>query len=85
MKNVVGVGYKKANIYDFVRFFKCNGRNAEICSGTDLISGIFWPKDRCSNPPCHKCLGGTTRKIKRNAYCIIILNIYSLHRHYKTL
>ena len=76
MKNVIGVGYKKANIYDFVRFFKCNGRNAKICSGTRLIPGIFWPKDRCSNQPCNKCLGETTRKIQRNTYCIIILDIY---------
>ena len=65
MKSVIGVGYMEANIYDFVRFFKCEGRRAEICSG------IFWPKDRCSNPPCNKCLGETTpattptRKIKR--------------------
>ena len=57
MKNVVGIEYKRANIYDFVRFFKCVGRQPEKCPDTD----IFWPTDRCSKPPCNKCLGETLK------------------------
>ena len=51
MEHVVGVGYKKANIYDFVRFYKCANREPNKCSN------IFWPHNRCSSPPCDKCLG----------------------------
>ena len=55
MKNVIGVGYKKANIYDFVQFFKCKGTKAKKCHG------IFWPEGRCTNPPCNKCQGKSSR------------------------
>ena len=74
MKNVIGVGYKQANIYDFVQFFKCNDRYADICSGTRLISGIFWPGNRCSNPPCNRCQSETTSKIKKK---------YQLHNYFE--
>ena len=51
MKALIGVGFKDANIYDFVRFYKCAKRKPKKCSG------IFWPTDKCSKPPCNKCFG----------------------------
>ena len=59
MKNVIGVGYKKANIYDFVQFFKCKGTKAKQCPG------IFWPEGRCTNPPCNKCQGKSSRQVTK--------------------
>ena len=62
MKAVVGVGYEEANIYDFVRFYKCADRKPKKCSG------IFWPDGKCSKSPCDKCL---SKRLIQNWNCVL--------------